>query len=363
LKTVHLTAEVRLCAVLWTFGFILVLLSMAAQGRVTTGWVALSVIPLLLLGVALSLGAAAAIRWAGRKGRTAAAATLVVTVVLAGFVMTTADHYLNMLLALTVIPSWRTWALTLEPSSGFMIAILYTWTLLLSLALIWAARTSDAARLNEARAAAFEAAASRAEAAYLRLQLNPHLVFNTLNGIASLVVRGKDVEAEEMIGRLADFMRISFASDPAAMIPLETEIETVRAYLRIEEARFGDRLKVDYVLDDAVRNVLVPNFLLQPLVENAVKHGLARSRGEVRIAVEGRADHGALRLSVVNRGGASASATSAPGGGLGLTNVRQRLESVYGQAAQFTTRSEEGAYTAEIALPLEAPPAPARAIA
>jgi LytS/YehU family sensor histidine kinase len=173
-----------------------------------------------------------------------------------------------------------------------------------------------------------------------------------LNGIASLVVRGKDVEAEEMIGRLADFMRISFASDPAALVTLDKEMESVRAYLRIEEARFGERLKVSYDIEPGVEPERVPNFLLQPLVENAVKHGLARSRGEAQIGVEAKAEGGMLLLSVFNRGATHAGPPSGLAGGVGLANVRQRLESVYGSAARLTTRSEEAGYTAAIAIPL-----------
>ena len=349
----------RLVLVLWTFGYLLVELAATLQGRNAVGLMFLASVPLLAIGVGQSL---ALNRLLDRFGDRPAIKWLAVAaaVVAAGWIQTWIDLLWIRTLALTVFPVWQEFALNFSVQRIITVNLLYTWTFALCVALIWSARTSDIARLNEARAAAFETAASRAEAAALRLQLNPHFLFNTLNGIASLVVRHKDEQAEEMIGRLADFLRSSLASDPAALIPLRQELATVRAYLDIEEARFGDRLRVAWQVDDDALDAEVPNFLLQPPVENAIKHGVAPARRPVEIAVAARRDDGRLVLSVTNGdpGGRTRGAPRRREGGdrhgLGLANTRQRLDTVYGGAASLEAGPADGGWRCEIRLPARA---------
>ncbi|MFN3388944.1 MAG: sensor histidine kinase [Allosphingosinicella sp.] len=355
----------RLCLVLWCFGYLLVDISATLQGRGAPGVMLLSNLPLLLLGLAMSMGLAALLGRTSRAPRLLAWPALAVAVVAAGAVQTIADLLWLRTLALTVFPQWQEWALAANMSRVTTIYLLYTWTFALSLALIWSARTGDIARLNEARAAAFEAAASRAEAAALRLQLNPHFLFNTLNGIASLVVRKKTAQAEEMIGRLAEFLRSSLAADPAALIPLSRELATVRAYLHIEEARFDDRMRVVWEVEDAALEAPVPNFLLQPLIENAVKYGVARARRGATIRIGARIEAGMLRLWVANSElGAAAPVPAADGNtGLGLSNTRQRLNSLYGRRAWVKAGPAPGGYLCELGLPAAQEPAEAVAAA
>jgi signal transduction histidine kinase len=358
---------VRLSLVLWLFGYVLVDIGAHAMGRAGIGVTLLANLPLLVLGVALSLAVGSILdRWEARNPVLKWSA-IALALIVASAVQTLADYVWLKALALSVFPSWE-WALQTDPGRLMQIYILYGWTLALSLALIWSARSSDVAKLNEARAAAFEAAASKAEAAALRLQLNPHFLFNTLNGIASLVVRRKPAQAEEMIGRLADFLRSSLAADPTAMIPLAQELATIRAYLHIEEARFGDRMRVTYAIAPEALDVEVPNFLLQPVIENAVKFGLAGSTGGGTIEVAAAVEEDLLVLSVTNsvrgaetKGERRQRAAKAPvSSGLGLANTRQRLKSAYGERALVEATSLDRGYRCRISLPLaSAPAAPA----
>ena len=339
---------IRLCVVLWLFGYALVVMTAAIEGRFAGGMMIVANLPLMLLGIAQSVALSLLldhledrpghIRWLAM-----AAAGLI-----AGLIQTAADDSWLRLLALTLVPSWQAWAVGFEPQRVAMIAILYCWTIYLSIALVWAARATDLARLNEARASAFAAAASRAEAAALRLQLNPHFLFNTLNGIASLVVRGRDEDAEDMLGRLADFLRSSLISQPDAMVPIEQELGTVQTYLDIERARFGERLRVEIDLDPAFDDLHVPNFLLQPLVENAVKHGVAEASGAAHIRIAVGPANQSVRIELVNSLGAGA---SHKGHGIGIENTSRRLHLHYGDAAAIEHGAVPDGYRVAIDLP------------
>lgn len=352
---------VRLCALVWIFGYALIVVVALAQGRPGAWLMMFANLPLLLLGIGHSFaigllldrlaGSSFAVRWSA----------VALAGAMAALVQTVADHLLFATLAMTVMPDWRDWALAPDLTRRLTMLVLYLWTIYLTVALTWASRTADTAKLNEARAANFAASAARAEAAALRLQLNPHFLFNTLNGIASLVVRERREQAEEMIGRLADFLRSSLASDPAGLVPLALELETARAYLTIEEARFGDRLRVEYAVDPALSDAEVPNFILQPLVENAVQHGVAPSRSPVTVRIAAALAGGELILRVTNRGAAGGcfGITPASGretGGIGLANTRGRLAAQYGAQAWMITRPLADGFEVEIGLPHDARP-------
>ena len=358
LRQVMRGTAVRLCAVVWVFGYVLVDLTAAVQGRTAPGAMFLANVPLLLLGVVQSLALGLlfdrlADRPAAWRWTATAAAGLG-----AALIQTIADHYLLAAIALTLLPRWQAWALDLEPARLFAILVLYLWTLYLTVALMWASRTADTAKLNEARAAMSSAAAARAEAAALRLQLNPHFMFNTLNGISSLVVQKRQDEAEEMIGRLADFLRSSLVADPTALVPLDQELATSRAYLAIEQARFGPRLAVEFAVEPGLGNAEVPNFILQPLVENAIQHGAAQVRGPVTIIVGARRGEAGTTLSVVNRTSDTAAnpepgdcAKPRGGHGIGLSNTRARLAGQYGARAWLEAAPLENGYRVEIGIP------------
>ncbi|HEY6917473.1 MAG TPA: histidine kinase, partial [Allosphingosinicella sp.] len=195
------------------------------------------------------------------------------------------------------------------------------------------------------------------EALALRLQLNPHFMVNTLNAIAGLIATRRPAEAEQMTCRLADFLRSSLTADPTAHVPLEDEIATVEAYLEIERVRCGERLRIAITIPDELADAGVPNFILQPLVENAIKYGVAPHRLNVTVTIDCAVEEGRLRLRVEDRieGAAPTAGSRAhpPSTGVGLANVGKRLALDYGgDASLFTERLENG-FRAEIRLPLE----------
>jgi two-component system, LytTR family, sensor kinase len=211
-------------------------------------------------------------------------------------------------------------------------------------------------RMQEAREVALlaEAELHRAELQALRYQLNPHFLFNTLNSVATLVYRNPEAAAQ-MLGRLTGFLRRTLEGDGAPLTTLDRELEFVKQYLSIEKTRFGDRLSLEIDADPAVRGAMVPTLILQPLVENAIHHAVAvREEGDGRILV--RAQRGAadtLHIAIIDNG-AGVSAGSREGGhGIGLANMRRRLQQIYGDAGRFELRfTPGGGATAIIELPL-----------
>ncbi|WP_236555088.1 sensor histidine kinase [Novosphingobium sp. 9U] len=340
--------------VVWGFGYLLVDIIAYLLGRSVPGLNLLASVPLFALGVSQTLALhhlrarlrrqSPLLRWPPQ-----AVALLLATAVQAAF-----DLYWLRWVSLTFIPEWQVWTLNINLQRLFTVGILYLWTFCLSLTLLWAMHVRGAAHAAAARAAAAEAAAARSEAAALRLQLNPHFMFNALNSISSLVLIDRKDEAEEMIMRLCEFLRGSLGTDPMADVPVAQEIEVIRAYLGIESARFGDNLHVSVQMDPAVAQVPVPNFILQPLVENAIKHGVARSRGASRVVVDVQADGGDLVLSVFNSTTCNAGGRSGEGRqGIGLHIIRQRLAIRFAERAALAVGPSNDGYRAEIRLPLD----------
>jgi LytS/YehU family sensor histidine kinase len=269
------------------------------------------------------------------------------------------DLYYFKWLSIALVPDWQRWAIDVTPERIFTVGLLYLWTFCLALTLLWAAGVGSAAQKVAARATVLKAGKHRAEAAALRLQLNPHFLFNTLNSISSLVTLDRKTEAETMIDRLADFLRASLETDPMADVPLGRELDTIDAYLGIEAARFGERLQVEIEVPGALTEAMVPNFILQPLVENAIKHGVAKRRGGATIRIAAEESAGELLLSVVNEAPAdAANDADAPdeersdSTGIGLANIRQRLAIGYGSRAQLEAEQLANGYRASIRMPL-----------
>ncbi len=207
-------------------------------------------------------------------------------------------------------------------------------------------------RMAERRAASFERAAQLSELRALRYQLNPHFLFNTLNSLSALVMAGRRDEAESMILNLATFYRSSLTSDPSGDVPLADEIAVQRLYLDIESVRFPDRLSVNIDVPPELDNAAVPGLILQPLVENAIKHGVARSSKPVSIHLSARAHGDQIILSVADD--APAGAPPGRGSGIGQTNVRDRLQARYGDVARIDNiAGANGGYEARITFPME----------
>ncbi|SNS17154.1 Histidine kinase [Sphingomonas laterariae] len=207
---------------------------------------------------------------------------------------------------------------------------------------------------TERQLAAAQQAAQQAELEALRLQLNPHFLFNTLNAISALIVTRRNEDAEEMTDKLSSFLRASLACDPTELVPLEEELDLTADYLGIEAVRFGDRLRVDISCAPDARGVVVPGLLIQPLVENAVKYGVARSAQPVTIAIDARVDGPNLLVSVANDGGAGLPSVKSTTTGVGLRNVRRRLQALYGDKASLSAEPAGTGFLARIALPIAA---------
>ena len=203
---------------------------------------------------------------------------------------------------------------------------------------------------REAERSALEATVQMrdAELRALRAQLNPHFLYNGLNAVASLA--GTDpVRARAMCVMLADFLRRSLALGGQAEIPLAQELDLADRYLAIEQVRFGDRLRVERDVDQAAGRCLVPALLLQPLVENAVTHGIAHSLGGGIVRLTARRAAGRLDIALDNP--AEADRPEGRGAGLGLANVRSRLASMHPGAMRVECRESDGRFSVQISLP------------
>ncbi len=182
------------------------------------------------------------------------------------------------------------------------------------------------------RALRAESLAHQARLSALRFQLNPHFLFNAMNAVSTLVVEQRNAEANRMLSRLADFLRLTLEDDGRAETTLADELVYVRAYLEIEQVRFGERLRLRYDVADDALLAGVPPLILQPLVENAVKHAVAPRREGGTITISARLAGSRLRLAVLDDGpGLADDPAAAPG--VGLANVRARLEELYGERA------------------------------
>jgi LytS/YehU family sensor histidine kinase len=193
-------------------------------------------------------------------------------------------------------------------------------------------------RDRELHASRLEAQLSQAQLQVLKMQLHPHFLFNTLNAISALVHEDADL-AERMIARLGELLRSTLEAADRQEVPLRQEVEFIRPYLEIERARMGDRLKVELDIDPAALDAHVPNLLLQPLVENAIRHGIAPRAEPGRIEVRARREEGRLRLEVCDDGPGLA---AGPREGVGLTNTRARLRQLYGEEHCFEMSNGAG---------------------
>jgi LytS/YehU family sensor histidine kinase len=219
---------------------------------------------------------------------------------------------------------------------------------LLSTGLHYAALAADASRAATVLAAEANSLARDAELYALRMQINPHFLFNSLHSIAALATQD-GVRAREMCVRLSDFLRSSLGLGNRESIPLREELALARSYLDVEHVRFGSRLEVREEVQDTCQECGVPALLLQPLVENAVKHGIAGmiEGGVIRLAVDRSGDM--VHVTVENA--FDPDAVPADRLGVGLAHVRKRLQVRYGDVATFAAGARDGVYKVELTFP------------
>jgi LytS/YehU family sensor histidine kinase len=187
-----------------------------------------------------------------------------------------------------------------------------------------------------------ESKLAQAQVQILEMQLQPHFLFNTLNGIMVLIKQDPDM-ASRMIARLSEFLRLTLESAGEQEVTLRRELDYLNRYIQIEQLRFGDRRTVEQSVNPDDLEALVPNLILQPIVENAIRHGVSKRRGPARICIEALRDNGSLTIHVRDNG--SGLPSNGGGGikeGIGLRNTRTRLQYLYGAAQEFGLTSPEG---------------------
>jgi two-component system, LytTR family, sensor kinase len=217
-----------------------------------------------------------------------------------------------------------------------------TYWVLVGIALFWQ---------REVRSTQLETQLAKAQLSALRMQLHPHFLFNTLYAIGTLIHEDPD-GAEEMLIRLGQLLRASLAEEDVQEIALRRELEFLDWYLGIEQTRFQERLAVELSVDDDALDCAVPSLILQPLVENAIRHGVGRHAGHDTVVIRGRRDNGYLRLEVRN----SNSVLEPSPDGVGLSNTRERLARLYGAAGAL---SLERLHPRGVAVTIQLPARPA----
>lgn len=334
---------------IWAFTFLLFLApQFAATGRVgplSAGLMAIEIAVGIALSAALYMFAAR-LRYARSGAKVALVATAVCA---AALTFSLFDSWFGGLILKLFMGAHRIPADIINMTVSNFISFSWLYGMLGSLYVIL--ETNAAMRERDLQLAEAQSLVQTAQLTALRLQLNPHFLFNTLNAISSLIVTGRNREGEAMLSKLCDFLRTALTSDAAGMIPLGDELQTLQNYLEIEAIRFGDRLTVQCDCPEDLLDLTVPSFILQPLVENAVKYAVAPTSKPVLISVVAERRGPNLIVTVQDNGGPGAFLEASGGTGVGLKNVRRRLEVLYGDAALLETMAHIDGFVAMIRLP------------
>jgi sensor histidine kinase YesM len=239
----------------------------------------------------------------------------------------------------------------------FASVLVSTYLLLLWSALYYGIYFYESVQRERLATARAEGLAREAQLKMLRYQLNPHFLFNTLNAISTLVLE-RDIERANLaVSRLSGFLRHSLDQDPMKRVTLQQELSALGLYLDIEQLRFASRLTVQFDIDPAARQALVPSLLLQPLVENALKHAIAMREAGGNLRISAHVSGGQLELDVADDGpGLPDGVVPELSRGVGLRNTRERLAVLYGERAALTGMNTEPGCRLCIRLPAEFAP-------
>jgi signal transduction histidine kinase len=212
----------------------------------------------------------------------------------------------------------------------------------------------------EARAAQLESRMTAARLDALRMELNPHFLFNTLNAISGLVRRKENEAAVQTLARLGDLLRATLDREGEQEVPLDVELDFLRLYLEIERIRYGDRLTVSFGIEPGTVDALGPTLILQPLVENAVRHGIAKKPGPGRIEIDAFRAGEDLVLRVMDTGSGFGTLPTNGERGVGLSNTRARIEELYGAGARLDlANGDDGGAMVTVVLPFHEATQPA----
>ncbi len=197
-------------------------------------------------------------------------------------------------------------------------------------------------RENELKASQLEAQLAQAQLQALKMQLHPHFLFNTMNAISVLIKKNPDT-AQTMLTRLSDLLRISLEHVGIQEVSLERELEFLDRYIKIQQTRFGERLSVKMEIHSATLQALIPSLILQPIVENALEHGIAKRAGAGLVSISAQRINGTLRLQVRDNGlGLKPSEGKELKEGVGLSNTRARLQQLYGETSRLEFCNADG---------------------
>jgi sensor histidine kinase YesM len=246
-------------------------------------------------------------------------------------------------------PGWRNYALLAYLTQLDWLLMTYLFLIGLAYALAYR-RESEARALNTSQ---LETRLVEAQLQALQRQLHPHFLFNTLNTVSGLIRTDPDA-ADTMIDRLGDLLRMTLHKSGIQEVSLKEELEVLGKYVEIERTRFGNRLTVEMRVEPETLDVQVPSLVLQPLVENAIRHGIAPNAGPGWIAVYAQRDHDELVLQVLDNGdGLPPERLMAMNRGVGLDNTRARLEHLYRDRFEFTFSNLERGFCVTIRIPFE----------
>lgn len=243
------------------------------------------------------------------------------------------------------------WA-NLATNSVQFAVVLFLWCSLYFSIKQWHQSTLERERLLRA-----ETEARKARLSALRYQLNPHFLFNSLNAVSTLVLEGNAPAATRMLAQIADLLRTTLESEATLEVPFAQEIAFARQYLTIEQTRLADRLRVETAIAPETLDALVPSMLLQPLIENAVRHGVAPHVDGGTVAIQSRVQEEQFYIVIRNSGARDARTQNDCGNGIGLTNTRERLTTLYGAQHRFSLAwPETGGCEVTVQLPLRRQP-------
>jgi LytS/YehU family sensor histidine kinase len=243
----------------------------------------------------------------------------------------------------------RTWAGMFF--GGFYADLLAYWA---AVGVIHAIAYYQESRRRQVEAARLDGALRAAELENLRAQLQPHFLFNTLQSISTLIHRDQ-AAADRMLTDLSDLLRLSLRHTAAQEVPLREELAFLERYVAIMRTRFGDRLAIAVTPDPDVLDAMVPSLVLQPLVENAIRHGMADRPGPGQVWVRAARRGAALRLEVADDGAGLAAPPPTEGNGIGLANTRERLARLYGPAGALETVAGGPGLTVRLTVPFRVP--------
>ncbi len=226
-----------------------------------------------------------------------------------------------------------------------MEAIIISWVMII---VFYVIEITKKYQYKSLEATKLESALTQANIQALKMQIRPHFLFNAHNAIATLMRSAKDEEALEMLLKLSDLLRMSLNNFENQLVDLEEEVDFAKKYLEIERIRFEDRLDVEIQINKEDKHLKVPVFILQPLVENGIVHGVDKVLGQSSIKITSEQKEDSLILKVFNSGTLSLNGQSS---GIGLSNVRTRLETLFKEKASLTLEEVENGVTAVLTLP------------